>query len=1257
LLRLQKIYMQGFKSFADKTELTFKGEGITAIVGPNGCGKSNISDAIAWVLGEQSPKLLRGGRMEDVIFNGTRMRLPVGLAEVALTFVDPEVLREAGYPIQPRAVESETRQELPEPAPLPAEGEVAEDLETEPSVTAEAASSLETGVAVAVRRRRRPKVQTAPGELVISRRLFRSGDSEYLINGRQVRLRDIQDIFMGTGLGPDSYAIIEQGRVGMILSSKPSDRRAIIEEAAGITKFKSKRKLAESRLEQAKQNLLRVNDIAEEVSKQLNSLKRQAARARRYGDLREKMRDVTRRLFVARELTLQSLIEQNDRQLREIAQYYQRQHQEIQDKETAYRQNNLFQLHIDEQLKQVREQLAQLNLEMERAQQRVQFQREQWRELESRSQENSQEIGHLRQQELIYLEELEQKQEALLEVNERFSRANSEFQSQDSFSQGLQTRIQELESSEDRARTQLLDSVGRTAALCNQLVQLDELEKRSQQQISRLEAEKTETMSSRVTISVELETARQQLEQQAKRLAELRESGTTLAQRLSELKTEESAATEKLTDRKEKFSAGSHRLESLKDLAIHHAYSAEAVRILLSASEDSGEDGFRTSGILADLVEVEPPHEATVEDFLRQELEYLLVEGPAAAINGIALLRKKGAGKSTFLLCGNSEKKELHQWRDEAARLAQEVPVAVPLAAVVKFPESIWAIAQEALPHLLQAFIVPDCQRALDLAQDYPQLIFLTPDGETVRGRLISGGGRTSGGHLSLKREIRELQRKVESLRKEIGVKEEEVQILRHSVQSVEQELNDVRDQAQEVEKVLVGSDLQVKQLDSELERLARRENLARLELQRIEDERIQLQLQRVEHEKEIDAAESAKAEIEDLIAKQQNSLKQLKEQASQDSQTLSELRSDLATFRERKLSAENELSRLTGSLKECQDRISRLESQKTSWFQQIEEIAESSRRIEEESFKQSVQKASLEAEIRSRENELTETRVCQSNLEQELQQLRTNLETTQDQKTQLEISRAKLDSDFGHLQEACLSELGVSLMEIRPKETIRPSAEDYHQLEQEYQDLRNRIEGIGPVNMMALEEYQECEQRFKFLSTQRQDLLDSIEDTNAAIKEIDQVSREQFREAFKAINAYFQESFKDLFGGGHGEMKLLDEQDELESGIEIIAQPPGKRLQNVLLLSGGEKALTAVALLLAIFRYQPSPFCVLDEVDAPLDEVNISRFSQIIKLMSAGTQFVVITHNRRTMEVADTLYGVTMQEAGVSKLVSVQFD
>jgi len=1256
LLKLKRIQIQGFKSFADKMEMVFEGSGITVIVGPNGCGKSNVSDAIAWVLGEQSAKSLRGGRMEDVIFNGTRARLPLGLAEVTLTLLDPEVLKEANDPFVPesRAIESGNGDsdaldsfESDEAAAGEAVAEPAEDPAT---------AAVTTPVAVAANRKRRPKFQPKPGELVVSRRLFRSGESEYLLNGRQVRLRDIHDIFLGTGLGPDSYAIIEQGRVGLILSSKPSDRRSIIEEAAGITKFKSKRKLAESKLEQARQNLLRVNDITEEVSKQLGSLKRQAAKAKRYRELQERMRELSRNLFNARAVALDRLLTQSSEQLLEVTARYRQQHQQIEEQEVRFRETNASIFNLESELKQMREQLSQLVLETDRGQQRTHYQKEQLRELEARSVENSREIEQLLQQESQLEVDSGLKRQSLAAAVEQFERLQQEFLSQNSNYQAIQAEVQALEGSNDQQRSELLECVSLESAQTNQLQQLDDLDVRLENQLKRLYQEHDETAALRMRLAEEQEASDQQQQRESRQLAERKQQISDLATALSDLKAEAASNLGLLTESKDQFSSATHRLKSLEELAAHHAYSTEAVRLLLSVSREATSSHFQTPGILADWVEVEGSYETLVEEFLRHELEFLLVEENAAVQSGISLLRDRSAGRSTFLLFGGDLAGNADGNQAAGVEALREDSSLIPLKQVIRISKDYAAAVEEALPQLAAAFVTSSYDRAVQLGRQFPHLVFLSPDGDVVRGRLVSGGGKPAVGHLTLKREIRDLQGKTAVLERSIAGQQEKQEVLQQALSEQEQSLLEVRQNAQELEKNLFATDLRLKQILNELDRLGQRQNLAALELQRTESERAQALLRRTQCTETIATAQRRKVEIEDLIASQSESLKQLKEKSVQEAQELSELRSELATFRERKLAAETDLARLDASLKESQQRRERLDTQKAAWTAQCGEIQASIRQLEETLFQQAVQKASLEAEIRSRESGLTELRALQATVDQDLQAMRTRLEEVQSEKTQLEIERARLSSDLAHLEETCAKELGASLAEIRPETPLALEEAEFAQLNQEYQELKDKIESMGPVNMMALEEYQECEQRFQFLTTQRQDLLDSIEDTSAAIKEIDQVSREQFREAFTAINAHFQESFKTLFGGGHGEMKLLDEQDELESGIEIIAQPPGKRLQNVLLLSGGEKALTAIALLLAIFKFQPSPFCVLDEVDAPLDEINTGRYAEMIKSMSGGTQFLLITHSKRTMEAADTLYGVTMQEAGISKIVSVQF-
>jgi chromosome segregation protein len=1254
LLKLKRIQIQGFKSFADKMEMVFEGSGITGIVGPNGCGKSNVSDAIAWVLGEQSAKSLRGGRMEDVIFNGTRARLPLGLAEVTLTLLDPEILKEANDPFVPESIATESGNgdaqdafESDESAIEEAVGEATEDATQ---------AVLGTPVAVAAKRKRRPKFQPKPGELVVSRRLFRSGESEYVLNGRQVRLRDIHDIFLGTGLGPDSYAIIEQGRVGLILSSKPSDRRSIIEEAAGITKFKSKRKLAESKLEQARQNLLRVNDITEEVSKQLGSLKRQAAKAKRYRELRERMRELSRNLFNARAVALDRQLAQSSELLLDVTARYRQQHQQIEEQEVRFRETNASIFSLESELKQMREQLSQLVIETDRAQQRTHYQKEQLKELETRSIENSREIEQLLEQEAQLEADADLKRQSVAAAVEQFERIQQDFLSQNSNYQVIQAEVQALEQSNDQQRTELLECVSLESAQTNQLQQLDDLDIRLENQLKRLYQERDETAALRMRFAEEQDASDQQQQRETEQLAERKQQISDLARALSDLKAEATGNLELLTQGKDQFSSATHRLKSLEELAAHHAYSTEAVRLLLSASREATPGRFQTPGILADWVEVDGSYETMVEEFLRHELEFLLVEENAAVQSGISLLRDRSAGRSTFLLFGGSPAGNDERYESARSEALREEPSLVPLKQVIRVSKDYAAAVDEALPHLSAAFVTSSFERAVQLGRKFPQLVFLSPDGDVVRGRLVSGGGKPAVGHLTLKREIRDLQRKTVVLERSIAEQQEKQEALQQAIDSREHSLLEVRQSAQELEKNLFATDLRRKQILNELDRLGQRQNLATLELQRTESEKTQAAVQRTRCTETIAAAQQRKVEIEALIASQSESLKQLKERSVREAQELSELRSELATFRERKLAAETDLARLDASLNESQQRRERLDQQKAAWTTQCSEIQASIRQLEEALFQQAVQKASLEAEIRSREGGLTELRSLQATVDQDLQAMRIRLEEVQGEKTQLEIERARLSSDLAHLEETCGKELGVTLAEIRPETPPVFEESEFTQLNQEYQELKDKIEAMGPVNMMALEEYQECEQRFQFLTTQRQDLLDSIEDTSAAIKEIDQVSREQFREAFTAINLNFQESFKTLFGGGHGEMKLLDEQDELESGIEIIAQPPGKRLQNVLLLSGGEKALTAIALLLGIFKFQPSPFCVLDEVDAPLDEINTGRYAEMIKSMSAGTQFLLITHSKRTMEAADTLYGVTMQEAGVSKIVSVQF-
>ena len=1253
LLKLKQIQIQGFKSFADKTELTFDGSGIAAIVGPNGCGKSNISDAIAWVLGEQSARTLRGGRMRDVIFNGTRSRLPLGLAEVSVVLFDPERAEEptsTASSASTAALAGNGSTVGQDGAPGKGEAMKKGSGRTIPFEARPASTSK--------RRRRQSRTPAKPGELVVSRRLFRSGESEYLLNGRKVRLRDVQEIFLGTGLGPDSYALIEQDRVGLILSSKPSDRRAIIEEAAGVTKFKVKRKLASSKLEQARQNLLRVNDITEEVSRQLDTLKRQAGKAHRFRELSQEARNLSKSLFSARARHLKAQLSQVSEKFDRIQDQVDRKQAFIQEQESHFRRENDAHFEAETALKGQREQLSRLQMDNQRDQQTIQHQKDRYDQLEVRSRENALELQLLSEQEEQFHAQVGEKQQALRQVTRQFDSLDEQYDARNREQELRQKKLGELESSGDRLRSEQLDLLSRATTLRSAVTQMDEHEKQLGLQSVRLENERNQAARDHRSLADTREKAGNRHADEEARLRELADRVKALSAEGDREREQQVRARQQVAEKREDLSAQDQRLQSLQELAAHHAYSAESVRMLLSVADRSGGADFRTHGILADLVEVDAEHEKTVEQFVRHELEYFLVDSPSNAREGINLLRKSGTGRSTFLFPGNGAS-DLAP--DTLEALVQDLvdgdPRLIPMSRVIRVPSRHRQGLRSALPHLFHSLIAPSYEAALEIAHAHPKLTVLTPQGEVFRGQLISGGSGDQRGHLSLKREIRELGRRLESSRRDLLLLEERFEALDRSVQSREQELTRVSRQVQELEKELVGSDHRLEYLAGELERLSQREREFAGELRSVAHERSEIVRRRLQSGSEIARAEARKTEVDEAIDSNQTDWRRLRDEWLQQSQQLSQTGSELAACGERKLATEADLERVQASLQACLQRGTRLGAQREEWSGQSLEIQTSVRQLEETVFNRSVQRASLEAEIRIREGRLEASRKAQAQLGEELQGWRLELDELRNRKTQIEVDRARLTSDYSHLEETCRQELGELLESLQVEEAGEFNQEIYRKVEERYLRLRKRLDSMGPVNMMALEEFQECEERFDFLNRQRRDLLDSIEDTGAAIREIDEVSCEQFQQAFDAVNLNFGESFRELFGGGRGEMKLLDPQDLLETGIEIVAQPPGKRLQNVLLLSGGEKALTAIALLLAIFSYQPSPFCVLDEVDAPLDDVNLGRYSQKIKSMSGETQFLLITHSKRTMEAADALYGVTMEEAGVSKLVSVRMN
>lgn len=1277
MLRLRKIELLGFKSFCEKTTVTFSGEGLTAIVGPNGCGKSNVVDAISWVLGEQSHKSLRAGRMADCIFSGTAKRPPMGLAEVSITLVDPELAAAADFVMNGGNQDGKEVQEVvgakeQDPAaedaaagpdvaagfspPLPAD-ETSGDLKVA-ATQDESVPSAESVDSDGQKRRRKaatPTLQSKPGEVVVGRRLYRSGQSEYMINGRVARLRDVQELFMGTGLGPESYAIIEQGRIGQILSSKPTERRAIIEEAAGVSKYKTKKRLAEAKLDSSRLNLARVNDIFVEVEKQLASLKRQASKARRYAEIREQMRGMVRTVLASKARALDIEAERITASLRESNEAETAQAHSLHELESEQERLGQRAYELETEIRRNQNLLGECALELDRAENRVGFNRERSRELEMRVNQLSAELSQISAQ-VASLDQhaqahgatvaaLRDEKSALESATADLAAAAAAMSAEQVAAEG---RIIELRTNAARLAEDLTQLHGEQAQAEGSISHLSEAHSRAAQAERKLLEENAHHADRARAAETQHETA----QSEARAMGEAVRGAQA---RIAELRVRKQETTERYDQLREQMAGVRARRGSLEQILNDRSYTADAVQKLFAAHGEGLDRGFRAVGVLADYAEVEEHHETAVEQFLREELEYVVVETFDHARAGIAMLREEVGGRATFFV--DSLRKLNIEPGESPMPFTASQGVVSRLDNLVSFKDPLGPAAKQFLPKLRSAFLVETAEAAEQLAHENKQYCFVTADGTCYQGRLVSGGRPGDAGPLAMKRELRHLEAEATKVERAVEEAHAGVQWLEEELRNHEQALEKATAAQVEAEKSLVAATHQRDAAQLELHRIGGQLRDAQSELARLDVETraatLRVELARQRHQETSASRTSAETEAIELTAR----VATLRADYQTRQEELAVRRSDLAALAERLSSAETIHQRRLSELNELRDRENSTGSTLEQLTRERIDLEANSQSLHAQIATLSAEKNRLAALKADSEQQWEAARTRTVQVDDALRMARQSLGDLREQRAQREIDRARNDSDRNHLRETCVAETNSQPEELIAQETAFLAGEELAAAEASYHELRARIEAMGAVNMLALEEYKECEQRFTFLSREREDLVKSIEDTLATIKELDEVSRKKFAEAFEVINRNFSLAFVTLFGGGSAEMRFGEPDSSGEQGIDIIAQPPGKRLQNVMLLSGGEKALTAVSLLIAIFRYTPSPFCILDEVDAPLDETNVGRFNRMLGDMSQQTQFIVITHNRRTMEMAEVLYGVTMQEPGVSKLVSVRWE
>ncbi len=1182
-MRIKRLDICGFKSFMDRTVFVFD-EGVTGVVGPNGCGKSNVVDAIRWVMGEQSAKHLRGRSMEDVIFNGSERHAPLGMAEVSITFLNDR-----------------------------------NDV---------------------------PAQYQGLSEITVTRRLFRNGDSEYLINKVACRLLDIVELFLGTGVGTKAYSIIEQGRIGLIVSAKPEDRRQLIEEAAGITKYKARRKAAERKMEFTEQNLLRVGDILGELGKRLEALDRQARKAEKYKRLKGEMREIELHLASAKWLELQALRKVASARREELAREETARGERVEALEAeiaaarealAVRARELEERTAAAAALEKGTALTQTNLEF--------YDRERAGVLD-RQEELRGEIASIDARLAVLDEETARARETL----DSLSGAGGEDQARGT---ELAATLEEAREAEKLAAARLEEErsgamaiLSEAAARKGELITIDRRRgdlidrlARLQGEVDELEDESGRLERERAALAEKAGERRQLKLELESRRSDALSAQDRVRQELAEAETELIGLREELADKRS-------RLTSLLEIQRSYEGLDRGVRAVMThgaTGEDPPEGVF---GLVSDLLETDADHERAIEAVLGERLQGVVVENHELAGELVHYLADAREGRGTFLPLS---------LRSEPALDPIDHPAFVARAVDVVRASTVPAPLVEAL--LGDVAIVRDLPSALELWEAGLPHTLVTLEGQVVAptGAVTGGDGDGPGaGLLQKRREIAELTEVVRALENRVGLAAERHRKFARHAEELERSLKDLDQTGHAEELNLVHAEKDLSKITDELQRVrARIETLARDR----EDLENGLALLDVEAESARGAAaqaEGERARREERIAMLSAELSAVRERASELEARATELKVQAAAQAERREAAERTVARAATEREEARERRSRAEGAIAAGEARLVELEQrcGEARGNVTSLADELQAAqeSLAAERAEHERQLAEVAAREEALRTE-------------RAGQKEAVTAAGDAAVEDRELALAIQHLVDGIAERHNLVLAQQVYDYHQrplppegTEARLATLREQVERMGEVNLTAVEEHEELKKRHSFLAAQKDDLEQSLAALRQAIVRIDRTSKERFEETFRIVDEKFQQVFPRLFGGGKGQLQLTPGEDGREAGVDVLAQPPGKKLQSVTLMSGGEKALTAVSLIFAIFLIKPTPFCLLDEVDAPLDDANVGRYNAMVKEMSKTSQFILITHNKTTMEIADTIYGVTMEEPGVSKTVSVRF-
>lgn len=1184
---LKSLELVGFKSFVEQTRLDFT-QGFTAIVGPNGCGKSNISDAIRWVIGEQNSRTLRGTKLTDLIFNGSDSRKPVNRAEISLTI-----------------------------------------------------GNVPPGLRIA-------NVLNTAEEIKITRCCYRSGESEYYINQIPCRLKDIVDLFLDVGISPRSMTIIEQNQIQQIITCKPEERRQLIEEAAGILKFKHRKHEAQLKLDAAGQNLLRIGDLVRELGRQAESLKRQAAKTERYKRFKSDIKELSLNLSAKKIRLFQ-------KDLEKIEEDYRGAHEQkvLSSARVSSLENQIENLKIEIDKAQSaanlkRENIHELTDQISKAEHNIELRQTQTDMAQQDSAKANQEISKMKAEIDTLTGEMENQRGELGQVSREI-----DFQEEncDSLLLSLNQEKDHLREKEEEGRSaekKVMDLYHHMSLKKNELTALYTRKQFLQSREEKLQQEQTETHGKLEEVRGFAAKTEGEFNDKSRQFESLKARQQEFLQKIEACKARLNDQSERLVSVKDTHLARHSLLNSIKELRSKFEGFRDGVKSLMSYNANGGRlKGLRE--VLVDVLQTPTEYEQAVEAVLGEKLQSVIVNSYEDSIEAIDFLKSRRSGRSSFIPI--QPKSIPHP----SLNLNGNPAVLGKIMDLIRCREEYRPIMEQLLGNVV---LVKDLQTALNLhTQPDFQGVVVTQNGEVIDSHgMISGGddSQNSSGLLAQKREINELSGQVATLKQELDSTQSRYDELTEELAGLEKDLDEVRPLIQETEIARAHCRKDLEQFQKEIERLEQKQSTLNyenstgsIELQELTDGETTL-------EREIASTEQEKTVEEKRVAELRQAMEQFKERLESKSADINTIKVLITSLQGKRDILLSEIKRLDLQQETFHQRITQRQKDIETNSAKIAEHQQASEGLEKQILEDAHTKDRLSGELVDEEDELRKNEETLEQKEQESKSAYKQVQELTETLSGIDLKRSEIKIQTAHLQEQAFSDFNVTLEEMLSDYTgeVEEAA-----AEEELRVLRDKVGKMGEVNLAALSEFQQMHERYTFLKRQMEDLEESIKTLHTAIEKINRTTRQRFEETFHLVNGHFQTIYARLFRGGKAQLILCDESNPLESGIDITAQPMGKKMQHLSLLSGGEKAMTSIALVFALLKVRPSPFCLLDEVDAPLDEPNVIRFQEMLQELSGNTQFILITHNQKTISFADILYGVTMEEDGVSKVVSVHLN